>query len=82
MFDWTCPSNTQGEGVTPLALSEHSRGHGAGCFAGGLRTGLCAASLQMWAESWSACQPLYGNEPGQSDGPGIQRRVFAESSRV
>lgn len=45
-----------------------SRGHGAGCLAEGLWIGLRSAWLQLWAESWSACQPLYGNKQGQSKG--------------
>lgn len=37
-------------------------------FSWGLWIGLRSAWLQMWAESWSACQPLYGNGEGQSKG--------------
>lgn len=68
VLDWTCPSNTQGIGFTHPALSVCRRGHGAGCLAEGLWVGLRSAWLQLWAKSWSACQPLYGNEQGQSKG--------------
>lgn len=68
VFDWTCPSDTQGEGFTHRALSVYSRGRRAGCLAEGLWIGLRSAWLQLWAESWSACLPLYGNEQGQSEG--------------
>lgn len=68
VLDWTCPSNTEGKGFTHPALSVYSRRRGAGCLAEGLWIGLRSAWLQLWAESWSACQPLYGNEQGQSKG--------------
>lgn len=55
-----------GQKSTCPALSVYCRIHSAGCLAEDLWIGLSSALLQLWAESESACQPLYGNEQGQS----------------
>lgn len=80
-----CPSNTRAKGFTHPELSVYGRGgRGAGCLAEGLWIGLRSAWLQMWAESWSACQPLYGNEQGQSKGSAGQEfsSVFLQRAAV
>lgn len=45
---------------------------------------MACAWLQLWAESWSACQPLYGNERGRSRGAAGQESgsMFLQSAAV